>query len=102
MKKNHNLTELQVSFNRNQDATDNAILDAEAQLIAEVGPSDEYSGHWGTSDNVKLDPRLVLQTLHKDSKLGRLVSVQAGLSQEVKLSSQSHQIQMTSKPAHIS
>lgn len=48
----YNFTELQVSFNINQNATDNAILDTEAQLVAEVGPSDEYSGHWGTSDDV--------------------------------------------------
>lgn len=41
-------------------ATHNAILDAEAQLVAEVWPSDEDSGHWGASNNVQLDPRLVL------------------------------------------
>lgn len=47
--------------------TNNAILDAEAQLVAEVGPSDEYSGDWRASDNVELDPRLVLQTLRQDT-----------------------------------
>lgn len=48
--------------------TNNAILDAEAQLVAEVGPSDEYSGDRRTSDNVELDPRLVLQTLRQDTQ----------------------------------
>lgn len=61
---------MQISFKRKSEqshkATDNAILNAEAQLVAEVRPSDEYSGHWGTSDNVELDPRLVLQTLHAE------------------------------------
>lgn len=49
--------------------TNNAILDAEAQLVAEVGPSDEHSGDWRTSDNVELDPRLVLQTLGQDTHM---------------------------------
>lgn len=47
--------------------TNNAILNAEAQLVAEVRPSDEYSGDRRTSDSVELDPRLVLQTLRQDT-----------------------------------
>lgn len=40
--------------------THNAVLDTEAQLVAEVGPSDEHCGDWRTSDDVEFDPRLVL------------------------------------------
>lgn len=56
--------------------TDNAILDAEAQLVAEVGPSDEDSGDWRTPDYVELDPRLVLQTLRQDTH-GRGITLAA-------------------------
>lgn len=37
---------------QNQGATHNPILDTETQLVAEVWPSNENSGHRGTSDNV--------------------------------------------------
>lgn len=53
---------------RAQKATDNAILDAEAQLIAQVRASDEDGGHGGAPDDVQLDPRLVLQSLDQESK----------------------------------
>lgn len=53
---------------RAQKATDNAVLDAEAQLVAQVRASDEDGGHGGASDDVQLDPGLVLQALHQESK----------------------------------
>lgn len=57
-----------VSTRESRGATDDAILDAEAQLVAQVGASDEDGGHGGASDDVQLDPGLVLQTLHQESK----------------------------------
>lgn len=45
---------------QNLSATHNAVLYTEAQLVAEVWPSDEHSGHWRTSDNVQLNAGLVL------------------------------------------
>lgn len=54
-----------------QNATHNPILDAKAQLVAQVRSSDEDRGHGGASDDVQLDAGLVLQSLHEDSKWNR-------------------------------
>lgn len=54
-----------------QNATHNPILDAKAQLVAQVRSSDEDRGHGGTSDDVQLDAGLVLQSLHEESRWNR-------------------------------
>lgn len=61
-------------YTREQKTTDNSILDAEAQLVAQVRASDEDGGHGGASDDVELDPGLVLQALHQQEQ--RTASVQ--------------------------
>lgn len=61
-------------YTREQKTTDNSILDAEAQLVAQVRTSDEDGGHGGASDDVELDPGLVLQALHQQEQ--RTASVQ--------------------------
>ena len=48
--------------------TDDAVLDAEAQLVAQVRAPDEDGGHGGAADDVQPDPGLVLQSLHQDTR----------------------------------
>lgn len=52
-------------YRREKSATHDAILDAKAQLVAQVGSPDEDRGHGGAPDDVQLDPRLVLQSLQE-------------------------------------
>lgn len=63
-------TRLPRFYIRELNATHNPILDAEAQLVAQVGSSDEDRGHGGASDDVQLDAGLVLQSLHEERDEG--------------------------------
>lgn len=54
-----------------QNTTHNPILDAKAQLVAQVRSPDEDCGHRGASDDVQLDAGLVLQSLHEESRWNR-------------------------------